>query len=384
MKLMKFEGVKWLRQLKNKLLVIALLLASLGFIFISNQQNEEQRQTHLEELSVLYNRYYDNMMSLQMVNEEVTEEVAATISLYNQGMQAIDEEYLGINQDDWQRAISGYLAWQSNQLELLAAGENVGSEVDQAEVEMNLQVNQYFLDQKIEPLRYQKKISGLNTLQLFYQGAIGIVLVLVLVLLFFDLFTNEFENQSIKFLYTQPFKRSAFIKSKIQFAFFLVLGLSIALTIVIVSGGSLYSQDFGILRYPIVISEDFVLELWQYLLLLFGTAVLWSVLVILLIAWLSLVTKRGLLTIVLSIFLLTAPYAFIEMLDDGGSLWRWFPHYYLQMPTIIQEAAIADNLGAVLLQGGILLLLTMLILGILLSYQIKKERTVNHMAIKIN
>lgn len=74
-------------------------------------------------------------------------------------------------------------------------------------MEKQLLLNNYILDNEIQPILNPYDMTGANALKLFLSGNNLIIFMFLIALLAIDIYLSEVEEGSYKLSFTQPFKR---------------------------------------------------------------------------------------------------------------------------------------------------------------------------------
>lgn len=371
MTIIKFEWKKWRKNSKNITILLLVLVSTACFNLYKNNNLAAERENYLEEITVIYNNLNDTIIMKQQSPDQ-TDVTGNTIDLYKKAMVSLNEEYMGINSDDWRRAIRGFIDYQEHISSLIELGEAPPSNITPDTLNEAIAKDHYFLTHNIQPIRYQTKLTALSSTQLFFESGLGLIFILLLILLFFDIACLEYESSTINFLYTQPFKRSLFIKRKIQVACFIapLAILTTALTNFLIAW--ILSKDLGALDYPIVINTSYVLFLWQYLLLMILFALLWSVIVILLVISLSLLTKSSIIVLIISFLVITIPTMLLKFLEINEKIVALIPFTYLSLPNLLQVNEESKPFINTVLLGIVVLSTVILLMSLLIRFLLKR------------
>lgn len=162
-------------------------------------------------------------------------------------------------------------------------------------------------------------------------GIIAVVLILV-----GDSLTTEFEQRSIQFLYTQPLKKSAIIRSKFWSAV-IIYGVVTLCSLVTAWGVALLFGKQGTFLYPILIEENGIFSFMT--ITEYGIAALTSVTVIILFVIslcliVSLLFKNTIVSLLTVLILLIGGYALFAQLSFSNIEWLNPFEYVLAKETI--------------------------------------------------
>lgn len=187
MKLFKFEQVKWFKSLKNRFLIVFLLLLTVSYCFLENLKQTQTRADYISLQGEVFNELNDRIIDLQMSSLGQVEDDVLTekiITLNKRAMNGLNEEYKGMNQEDMNRSLIGRIDYQKTVMELVDLGETAPRNVDISTLEQTLKQEEFCLEKGIQPMKYQKKLSALSSTQNFLEKSVGIVLLIVVILFF--------------------------------------------------------------------------------------------------------------------------------------------------------------------------------------------------------
>lgn len=370
MKLFKFEQVKWFKSLKNRFLILFLLLLTVSFGFLENLKQKQNRADYIALQGEVYNELNDRIIELQMSSVgqiEEDERLTKIIKLNKRAMEGLNEEYKGMNQADTSRSLIGRIDYQKTVLELVDLGEDVPKNVDIDIIEQTVKQEEFCLENGIQPMKYQVKFSALNSTQKLLEKSVSIFLLVVVILLFFDFVCLEYEQKHFRFLFIQPFERIAFIRQKLLAAFCTAVCLFFSLISLNFLLSWFMSKELGSFFYPIFVTEHQQLVLWQYGLWLFIFAVLWIACLLLLLCFLSIWMKKSLLVLVFSLCILLFPTFMLYLLEINRTILSVLPTNYISLKSILENSPTVTLFNHAVFKGICVLLGTITILVKVLS-----------------
>ncbi|MHC5229209.1 hypothetical protein ACYSNW_13080 [Enterococcus sp. LJL99] len=371
MTLLKFEWKKWRKNSKNRVILLLVLLSTMSFSSFKNYEHNKESEKYIAESSMIYKNLNDTLIQLQ--ESDITEVTKQQIPLYQQAIEGLNEEYIGISNGEWQRAIKGSITYQEAISQLIDLGMTPPTNVNESKITETIKQDNYLLKHKIQPIRYQAKLSAMNSTQLFFENGSGLVFLLLFIFLFFDCLCSEYEYTNMNLLFTQPYKRSRFIQTKIQLAVLSVIVMIPVLTAINFFISWFLSKDIGNLTYPIVFDRSSILFLWQYLLMMFLFAIIWSIIVLFFMVSLSLTTKSSLLVLILTTICFALPTVALDVLKIQATFVEYIPFYYLSN---LNVTYLSEPLK-IFAKGMIVLVVVAFFLGLIVKKTIKDKITMN-------
>ena len=259
MKLLSFELKKVMFN-KKFIIIMTLIIAMIAFLFLRNLSlqdfiKEEERKAIEANQKVSYeNReIHDSVLEKTPKNEE-----ELLLQSINQSMiESLREMTNASFADDWQSKLKAeniYLAYVREYRE--ADGEHP---ILERNIEKTLAMNHKLLDENIPPQHEKYSIAFPNFMKQVVDLFTHLGAIIIMILLLGEILTSEFEQQSIKFLFTQPIKKTSVITSKLMTSIILYLFTTgiVLLTIAII--GIIFAKE-GTFAYPVLIEKGSAID----------------------------------------------------------------------------------------------------------------------------
>lgn len=370
MKFFLFE-LKKIAWTKKYLIIIAVLICSVAFLFIRNVFFEEfaieQRNKEIVffiDTSTSKNNNYNRQLEQLDGDEEIEEKKELNLLI----LKFANDLRSAVLEHNWEKEL-----FVENQLVLAirdykATGEDYP--LSESDIDYTLALNHTLLDLGIPPEYENYSTAYPNFLKQVVDVFINYGGLIIVLLLIGEILTREFENKSINLLFTLPLKRSQLIWSK----FFSGALISIfAFAIIIVAGytiGKIFGTE-GSFAYPILIEKAegfYYITILQYLfivILLFMASLLF---VISLYLFYSLILKHLLASLLALIATLAGGYQVGKLFDFPFISWV-NPFQYI----FPRESVLYQN-KEVFFHGIPVTIVLMLLFLIVSSFKIQKEK----------
>lgn len=261
MKMNKFEWLKWKRNKKNIFILCTVLIAVICYFFILQKNLAADKAELKEATSTQY---------LELYQAAGLSEDQEVVELYQDAMDSLNEYWVLSYTSRWEKSLQNY----NNYLKNLIALEAKMQAIPILDYNKNEQIktNTYYLKQKIRPENEVFGISGIYFSVAIAKLIGSLIGAGIICFLFFDLFTNELENSTIKLLDTMPIKKERFIQIKKRLSY-KIISLTVFVSLLLAFlVGSIGTKRMGSLNSVIsmVIKDDVIHSLfaWQFLALL--------------------------------------------------------------------------------------------------------------------
>lgn len=388
-KVVKSELYKFFKSKKNLLVILTFFIYILGF----NLYNFKQYKDYMFKESTVY---LSNRAKAEGIIDTKLMKFESDASLTDEEKDRLQQEIKFYNVERIQIKVmeDGYKKDKPEEYNSILIAENqryknimngldsgIITESFLSERNMNIEtmnkkikLNQYILDNEIQPILNPYAMNGVNTLVMFLEGNNLLVLIFLITLLSADMYLSEVEEGSYKISFTQPFERKYIYFGKI----IIIVGISLLLIFL----GSILnfiinSAIFGIgdMNYPIITSDSIkklslgekngellLIPTWQYILMGYGELLPILFFTIGLIMFVSIYFDSNSKTLGVSVMLLLLAFVFTNLFSKESILNLVYPYSYLFTRNII-EAKVRSNFFF-----GILLNSSLSIVLLILSY----------------
>ena len=236
--------------------------------------------------------------------------------------------------------------------ELITKSSNV-LDVSEKQLTQDLNRLKYLRDNNIVPLESPFEATGQNFLLLQIQYPFSLIWAILLILLFYDMYSLDFETGAYKSLYTKEYRRNKIFNSKCLFSILNALVISIILLGMSTIVATLVN-GFGSTIYPVEYGETSMVPWSSAITQMTPAIILGIVFTISLTLLLSQIFKNGANIIIIMISLFIMDYSFREVFLEQSLFWRIWPFSFLNLKAVFSNKNVMHF-------GMILLLLNILI-----------------------
>lgn len=376
-KIMRNEGYKFFKSKKNIIIIILFFV----YLFGINAYNITQHDKYMQETAIVYatkqaqaegdwgriRRIIDTEdktdQEIEILEQQLEfykvekDKLLVTAHYYRQDDPERYATILGAERDRYDNIFQG-----------LSSGlitEDFLSErnLDKQQMQKQIMLNQYILDNEIQPILNPYTITGANSLVLFLGGNNLIILIFLIALLTVDMYLGEMEEGSYKLAYTQPFKRNQiFLGKLVTIATVSILLVAIAAILNFVTVSIIH--EMGDMNYPTITSESIkslslgvnvgqsmVIPLWQYILMGIGLLLPILFFTVALIMCISIITDSSSNTLGFSIMLLVMAFILNNFVSDQSIVNLVYPYSYLFMDKVIGASNRSNYIFGILLNS---------------------------------
>lgn len=336
MTLLKFE-LKKIVFGKRFLFLIAFLILCIGALFLRNYifqvTIEQEREEHI--LSAI-REGERNISQLQLIIAKSPEDEGANekIAHVKEMVNTLFDVRKAFHAGDWRQELQTENLFL-NQLQDYKA---MGGEFSyfHEDIKRALATNTQHLEINIAPEHETYSTALPNFMKQIIDIFVNFGVIAVLLILVGDSLTTEFEKRSIKFLYTQPLKRSAIIRSKFWIAV-TIYSLVTLCSLLTACGLSLFFGEQGTFLYPVLIEENGLFSFMTITEYIIASLTSVTVIVLFFIALslvVSLLFKNTIVSLLTILVLLLGGYALFDQLSFSNIEWLNPFQYVLTKETI--------------------------------------------------
>lgn len=331
--MMKHELLIWKRQKKSIFMIIlVMLLLCMGVFnaakFDRNQKNKipkevgqftselsyPETQIHRDLVELENSKFVDELVNLQVTRYDAYED--QDWQTYNEA----SEQYHHLLVEKWHPQYEKYFG-------------------SQAENQKQERWYQKQAQAKIKTM--QPSTEGFYYVKSVLTKGMPYFFILLIILLFFDFYTNEFEKGTERFRQVQPLAMHIFKRNKYFVTFMVSVGMIAIIGIIAVTFGFLKTGQFGNLHYPALVfnldNEVKVITVGTFLVVASILLIATSLFVTYLISWLSDFTNNKLVVLLSSLLILLGPIPFIKLLPKETNWVKYLPYYYFDGPAVMQQ-----------------------------------------------
>ena len=336
MRLFQFE-LKKIVFGKRFLYLIAFLILCIGALFLRNYifqvTIEQEREEHI--LSAI-RECQQNISQLQLTiakdpGDEIAKEKIARIE---EIVNTLFDVRKAIQAGDWHQELQNENLFLT-QLEDYKAMGGEFSYLDE-DIKRTIATNTQHLVKNIVPEHESYSTALPNFMKQIIDIFVNFGVIVVLLILVGDILTKEFERRSIKFLYTQPFKKSAIIRSKFWIAVAIYSAVTLC-SLATAGGVSLLFGEQGTFSYPVLIEENGIfsfMTIADYIVASLTSATAIVLFFIALSFVVSLLFKHTITSLLTILVLLLGGYAIFDQLSFSNIEWLNPFQYVLTKETI--------------------------------------------------
>lgn len=264
-----FEATKFRKNPKNIFLLVLVLTAVISGVFYLGSRQSKEIEKMRREITSHYVQFYSAHLDFEQVDqghlllEDVyhgdkitSDEVPAVLSLLNSGLKQIDSFYNSLSKDDWREKVSARLSYLQVLEELKRLDLPIPEKFSEIDLASEIEKDKFFLKENIKPDSDIYGYSGIGYANYISGYLFSIFGVFFLCLLFFDLYRQEYENNTIRLVYTLPLERLKIIKTKMRLSFLVYMSSVLILLGMALLAGSIYWKSFGTIGYPVVLTIE--------------------------------------------------------------------------------------------------------------------------------
>ena len=298
------------------IIIIGFFLRNFVFQELVIEEQEQQITTYTQEA-----QKFLNGLQLQVTNNPEDDVSAEQLKLLWRALESLYELRPLISSEDWQLRLQTENAFLLALLEYKESGGDFS--LNSSEIMHKVAFNKKLLEHGIKPEPENYSVALPNFLKQMTSLYVNLGAILILLLLIGDILTSEFEQGSIKFLYTQPLKKTSILHSKWITAGLAYLLITFVLYFVSWIIGLLFGKD-GTFAYPVMMEH-----LGSYKFITIGQYIQWSLLgttvsallVISICLYISLITKHSIITLFTTIVLLVGGYFAMQVIPWDVKSW---------------------------------------------------------------
>ena len=389
-RIIKNEFQKFFKSRKNIIIIILFFTYVLGMNFY----NLKQYNLYMKETAETYRSRYmqadgifgQNALRLEKdenLTDKEREELEEEMEFYRverNKLMLISQTYEEDNKEKFYYVLIAENDRYKNILkgledEIIEKGFLKEKGLNMEEIHKKMHINQYMLDNDIQPILNPYTMTGANSLIMFLDGENLLILIFLIALLSIDIYLSEIEEGSYKLAYSQPFERKQIFLGKVIVIIIIsleIIILGVLLNFIIVS--AIYG--IGDMNYPFVTRGNIkslafstsnigysILPLWKFVLRGFILLLPILLLTITLIICISIFLDSSTKTLGFSIMLLVLAFIFENFLDKQSIINLIYPYSYLYIKNVIE----VNNRSNYLF--GIILNISMTIILFIMSYK---------------
>ncbi|BDR55682.1 ABC transporter permease [Xylocopilactobacillus apis] len=330
--MINFEAKKWRKSLKNLLFIFIVSLAVIAFVFMVGKDEKKEKQNHLDQIEQDFGNIENarNMLgSIPVQSKADRNRNDKLYKLYGTASAYLNDHYGYYAENDWKHANVEYRQY----LKTLVKIQDLHGQTPNLEDDLHKLISKYdyFIKHQIRPVNLEKSTAALyftKKVSDIFTSYLGIVIV---ILLFFDLYAKEYRKQSFKLLKMLPIKKIQINTRKFEFSLIISLLLPIYICLLAFCVGLIFSKKVGHFNYPIFIEGSTVITLGQYLVTTVVTfyAVIFATLLIIYFG--SKISRDTFVSLVGTGLLALMPIVFINEFYPQNKIAKFTPFYYTNL-----------------------------------------------------
>ena len=376
--LLRFEYKKLFYQRKNILFLSSICLMALLFLALNYQMEKSRISDEINSIkfSIEESERVTNEIP-RLLEGRSTSEIQMALESEQQERALLETKLYALQSANWRESLNAQLLLDKNLVHNIESGTIVGGE-PLSFINQRISLNNEFIKTNIspeDPVYSTRGANFTNSIFSYLFSYIGIILILFFV---GDRVTREFENGTIKLLFTLPISRAQILHSKI-----IISTVSSVFLFIFIGTISFISASFisgtGTFNYPILLhSSNHTINFINIktLLLLSGLLFIFIIFFIILFVFLlSIMIKNSVITIGITMMTIGAYYFGLENFTFLNTFAHLIPFTYINAPSII-DGSLAHSLNNVninLTMGIIVTLLSSIIIYVLSIYVINKK-----------
>ncbi|WP_159436084.1 ABC transporter permease subunit [Anaerosalibacter sp. Marseille-P3206] len=344
--LLQYQNLKSVQEYKENL--------SMESFEIENRVKSLKNQIYMTEDAIkeeMANKNADEEF-IEQLNEQ-KEELLKTLDIYEKLLEYDKELQRNYDKPERLSIEIKRRKFQLDNFELISKNSYILVDVSEKQLTQDLNRLKYLRDNNIVPLESPFEATGQNFLLLQIQYPFSLIWAILLILLFYDMYSLDFETGAYKSLYTKEYRRNKIFNSKCLFSILNALVISIILLGMSTIVATLVN-GFGSTIYPVEYGETSMVPWSSAITQMTPAIILGIVFTISLTLLLSQIFKNGANIIIIMISLFIMDYSFREVFLEQSLFWRIWPFSFLNLKAVFSNKN-------VMYLGMILLLLNILI-----------------------
>lgn len=339
MKLLLFELKKFIKNTKNIVVIGLTFFIIVAVCLIDKQQLIEEKEKIFLEDSYIHKQLISDL-------EEIQQQEGLSSPLmdnYFKAIQALENKVKYSNSEEWRRSLTEDNLFidtvrRIQKMDLLGhiSAERLAGRAE----------NDFYLKHDIKPDNCLYGVSAMYYVRVILSVVFSMYGYLFFILLFYDIFSREKENNHFNWLVTLPVPYKKITKSKTLLSLMIIVvvsALGLLFTFIV---GAILSQRVGAINYPMAfkVANEQVLESLSFSRYFFIAFVAFLLMMLLMIQLLSLSFKTKLNSekvLLLSLVSLVAISQFTKLIS--GDLRYFTVIHYIDLSTTIVELY-KDNL----------------------------------------
>lgn len=375
-KIIKNEMYKFFKSRKN----IIIMILFFAYLLVINLYNLKQYGLYMKETEQLYENRYSQAGSLVVSNKLLLEKDERLTAEEREKLER-EMEFYSIERlklilishtygEDKPENYKNILIAENGRYENIIKGMSEGGITEEflddrglkmEDIYKKMYLNQYILDNEIQPILNPYTMTGANSLSMFLEGNNLIILMFLISLLSTDIYLLELEEGSYKLSYTQPFRRDQIFLGKvitITIISLVLIALGAILNFAIVS----IIYGVGDMNYPFITGEAIksisfsgnhrkyiILPLWKYVTMGFALLIPILFFTVSVIMGISILTDSNSKTLGFSIMLIGLAFIFKNFVSRKSIINLIYPYSYLFVRDVIELESYSNYLLGILL-----------------------------------
>lgn len=256
-----FEVKKFFNRKKNIFCIALFLLLVTIFIFLNSNLEKQYKKSQVTSIEFQIDSLEE---SLSKVENEIlrlpdNEKLQVIKNDYQEELDLLKDTKVSLVNNDFNKVLENKIKLDDLLLKGIEEGNTISSKSVQ-EIEESKKINNYLIENNIEPIFEQVSMQGINFVKLFLNNPISIILIILVIILSSDVMSSEFDSNTYKLLFIQPISRKKILLSKvlstiiiINVIIFTIIGAIFAILGII--------NGFGDINYPIKFYNNGTTEL---------------------------------------------------------------------------------------------------------------------------
>lgn len=254
--IIEFEAKKFLKNSKNILCFIFLIGMIIGICLMKQSQLKSKRAEIYSEDSFLYAQL--------MSDATLVEGDHSLLTLYETSMVSIDNKLKLANREDWKQSIEEEITF-SHAINKMSEKVSIPSQATKYNQEY-INQKKYMLKNNIKPDDSLYGVSAMYYVREVSKILFSVYGYIFIILLLYDIFLVEKENNHIKFLKTTPIQYNNYRLAKLSLSFILYIIIVIFTLFISFFIGFVLTKDIGKINYPVLFNHNNVLGFGYYFL----------------------------------------------------------------------------------------------------------------------
>ena len=260
--LINFEIKKFFARKKNIILILLFLILSTALILIHCNLENKYIESERKCISSDIKSVQEAIKSAKEMQKKFPQsnDPQNDIDLYTEQLNLLNDKQNSLLNNNNIKYLKSLIKLDENLLTNIQNNKVVNPSEKIGDIEKRINVNKYLLKKNLKPIFTNVSMKGFNFITLFFNAPFAVIIMLLIITLYADIASSEYENNTYKLLFTQPISTVKIFLSKVISAF-IVTTILVLVATVIFFGVLSVIKGTGSSQYPVVFFDGNVQKL---------------------------------------------------------------------------------------------------------------------------